>query len=302
MKLIVITGPTACGKTRLAVHLAHNLSGEIISADSRQVYRGMDIGTGKDLEEYRINGVDIPYHLIDIKDPGYEYNVFEYQKDFYKVYEDLTNRSVQPIICGGTGMYIDAILKGYEMVPVPPDPAFRSKMEFLAHEVLIDELSKKRKLHNTTDISSKKRTIRALEIAQYYERNNIEPKEYPSVDAIIFGLDVNREEVKRRITFRLKQRMKHGLIEEVEMLLASGISPEKLKYYGLEYKFVTMYLNGELLRNELFEKLNTAIHQFSKRQMTWFRKMEKEGTKIHWLNGELEVNDQMSLIMSRLKK
>ena len=301
-KLITLLGPTATGKTALATQLAYSLDGEIISADSRQVYREMNIGTGKDLDEYIVNGQAIPYHLIDIHDCGYEYNVFEYQDDFHKAFTDITARQKTPILCGGTGLYIEAVLKGYKMIPVPPNDELRAELEQKEHEELVAILSTKQKMHNTTDTSSKKRTIRALEIALYCEENEIEETVYPKMNTTVIGIHRERDVIKQKITTRLKARLEEGMIEEVQALLNKGIPLDKLKFYGLEYKFIAQYLSSEINYNDMYQRLNTAIHQFAKRQMTWFRKMEKDGTKINWIDGELSMPQKLKAVEELLAK
>ena len=301
--LITILGPTATGKTQLAAHLADRLDGEIISADSRQIYRSMDIGTGKDLDDYTVNGRRIPYHLIDIVDPGYEYNVFEYQHHFYEVYTDIVNRHKQPILCGGSGLYIQAVLEGYKLLHVPPDHELRLKLEQQTDKELEEMLSGLAKLHNVSDTSSRKRMIRAIEIGMYYKVHQIkEMNLYPPINSKIFGINLDRTIVRQRITDRLQFRLNNGMIKEVESILNSGISPDKLKYYGLEYKFITMFILGELSYKEMFSKLNTAIHQFSKRQMTWFRKMEKDGFYIKWIDGSQTIGNKIEVILNDIKK
>lgn len=286
-QLICIVGPTASGKTRYAVQMAYKLGGEIISADSRQVYRGMDIGTGKDLSEYTINGTDIPYHLIDIADPGYKYNIFEYQRDFHKAFDNITSRGKQPILCGGSGLYIEAATQGYSLHEVPPDPKLREELEQHPHEKLVEMLEHYKPLHNTTDTTSRKRLIRALEIAihtQSQEAGAAEAvRKYPPVQARYIGIKVSREERIARIDRRLTHRLQNGMIEEVDSLLKKGLPSEDLIYYGLEYKFVTLYLTGRISREKMEESLAVAIHQFAKRQMTWFRGMERKGIKIEWI-------------------
>jgi tRNA dimethylallyltransferase len=300
-QLITILGPTATGKTAIAAHLAKELGGEVICADSRQVYRGLDIGSGKDLEEYTVEGQFIPHHLIDIHDIGYEYNVFKFQEDFHKCFNDILDRNKVPILCGGTGLYIQAVLDGYKLHPVPVDPELRAKLESREHVDLIEELKSKSRLHNSTDTSTKKRTIRALEIARYYESNDLVREVYPPIDNIVFGISLDRAIVKQRITHRLKERLEMGMIEEVEGLLNQGISEEQLKFYGLEYKFLTQYLGGGINYNDMFQRLNSAIHQFAKRQMTWFRRMEKQGHKIHWIDGNLKMDEKIQFILTSLQ-
>lgn len=286
MDLITILGPTASGKTGVAVKLAHRLNGEIISADSRQVYRRMDLGTGKDLDEYRVNGVAIPYHLIDIAEPGTKYNVFEYQKDFLKAYEDIRSRRKQVIVCGGTGLYLESILRSYRLSPVPQNPALREKLAGKSLEELTDMLRRYKMLHNTTDVDSAQRAIRAIEIADYYAHTPVEDRPFPQLSSYNIGIDVDRDMRRSRITARLHQRLASGMVEEVERLLAEGIPAEDLIYYGLEYKYLTLYVTGALTKQEMQDKLEIAIHQFAKRQMTWFRGMERRGIKIHWMKPE----------------
>ena len=296
-KLIVILGCTATGKTNVAVNLANKINGEVISADSRQVYRGMDVGTGKDLSEFTVDGIEIPHHLIDIVDAGAEYNVFEYQRDFLKAYESIQKRGNQAILCGGTGMYLEAVLKGYRLLDIPNDEQLRAVFENKTTEELVAELLKYKELHNTTDSIERDRIIRAIEIAKYEAENQALINDYPNIEAKIFGIQFDRNVIKERITKRLKHRLKHeGMIEEVEGLIASGVAPERLKFYGLEYKLITQYLLGEIDRMEMFNKLNIAIHQFSKRQATWFRKMEKNGFKINWIDGDLPLEEKINFI------
>lgn len=291
--LIVITGPTATGKTNLAVSLAEKLSGEIISADSRQVYRGMTIGTGKDLDDYNINGRKIPYHLIDICEAGEEYNVFRFKQDFEKVYRDIKSRGYMPVLCGGSGLYIEAILKDYNLINVPPDESLRKELEPKTDEELTDILKSMTALHNISDTSNRKRLIRAIEIAAYQKDKSITTNNIPELNYIIFAIDFERKDLKRRITERLKERLKDGMIEEAQILLESGITKDKLIYYGLEYKYLAEYLDGQYNYNDMFQKLNSAIHRFSKRQMTWFRKMERDGFKINWIDGKLKAQNKI---------
>lgn len=279
-QLIVIIGPTASGKTKYAVKLAAELDGEILSADSRQLYRGMDIGTGKDLEEYNYNGVEIPYHLIDIVEPGYHYNIFQYQKDFHKAFEEIKGRSKVPILCGGSGLYIEAVTEGYQLEEVEPDYKLRGELEGHSTEKLIEMLKERRALHNSTDITSRKRLIRALEIAIHSKG---EVQSYPPIECLFIGMKVSKEERWKRIERRLKERFKEGMVEEVERLMEGGVTAEQLIYYGLEYKFITLYLTGKLSREEMEQQLLVAIRQFSKRQMTWFRRMERRGVVIEWV-------------------
>ncbi|MDD3273668.1 MAG: tRNA (adenosine(37)-N6)-dimethylallyltransferase MiaA [Bacteroidales bacterium] len=281
--LICILGPTASGKTRYAVNMALERGGEIISADSRQVYRGMDIGTGKDLSEYEVDGVKVPYHLIDIAEPGSKYNIFQYQKDFRAVYDSILFRGRQPILCGGSGLYIESVTMGYNLAEVPPNSELRERLEALPMGELIEMLKSYKQLHNTTDIDSKKRAIRALEIAIFDANNNVERSVNPKINTRFIGIDISREERIRRIDKRLDERLEQGMVEEVQRLLNSGIDSEDLIYYGLEYKFVTLYILGRLTFDEMRRLLATAIHQFAKRQMTWFRGMERRGIVIEWV-------------------
>ena len=294
--LITILGPTASGKTPLAAALADRLGTEIISGDSRQVYRRMDLGTGKDLVDYTVEGRQVPYHLIDIVEPGYKYNVFEYQRDFLKAYKEITAKGKLPILCGGTGMYIESVLKGYRLLPVPENPELRSSLEGKTLEELTGILTGYKKLHNSTDVDTAKRAIRAIEIEEYYKQQPPEYREFPSLKSLIIGVDIDRELRREKITRRLKQRLDEGMVEEVRGLLAEGIDPENLIYYGLEYKFLTQYAIGELTFEEMFHQLETAIHQFAKRQMTWFRGMERRGFTIHWLDATLPMEEKIEQI------
>ena len=301
-RMITILGPTASGKTDLATHLAARLNAEIISADSRQVYRGMDIGTGKDLADYVVNGHVIPYHLIDICEPGTKYNLFRYQQDFLDCYEDIRSRGALPILCGGTGLYIEAVLKGYSLSPVPQNPALRTELEGKNLEELTNILVdlKRRNhsvMHNKTDVDSCQRAIRAIEIETYNLTKPTEERQCPPIDSLIIGVDIDREERRRTITKRLKERLKAGMIDEVDGLLKRGIPADDLIYYGLEYKFVTEYLIGKLSYDEMFRQLEIAIHQFAKRQMTWFRGMERRGFTIDWIDAIQSMNDKVEKIL-----
>lgn len=298
--LIVILGPTASGKTTFATHLAKSINGEIISADSRQIYRGMSLGTGKDLDDYAINGINIPYHLIDIVDAGYKYNVFEYQSDFFKALEKVNTNGSFPIMCGGTGMYIEAVLKKYKLINVPVNNELREKLKDKTIDELISILSNFKALHNQTDTDTLKRAVRAIEIETYYQDHPEIIIELPDINPLIIGVNIDRESRRRKITSRLKKRLEEGMIEEVKQLLNSGISPENLIYYGLEYKFLTLYVTGELTYNQMFDKLNIAIHQFAKRQMTWFRGMERKGFQIHWMDALEPVNTRIEKVTSLL--
>ncbi len=291
--LLVVLGPTASGKTALAAQLAYHLDGEILSADSRQVYRGMDIGTGKDLDDYIVSGKPIPYHLIDIAEAGEKYNLFRYQQDFFRSYSDIIRRGKFPIMCGGTGLYLDAIIRNYNLLEVPANPQLRQELEKKSMEELVDMLASMKKLHNKTDIDTKKRVIRAIEIELYYREHPLKRTDYPQIYALVIGVKYDRAIQRQRITERLLKRLEQGMVEEVQKLLDSGLSPEDLIYYGLEYKYITLYLTGELTYDEMVSKLNTAIHKFAKRQMTWFRRMERLGVKIHWIDGHLSLNDKL---------
>ena len=301
LPLITILGPTATGKTSLAVSLANILDAEIISADSRQVYRRMDIGTGKDLSDYQINGKQIPYHLIDIVEPGTKYNLFEYQQDFLKVYTDLCSRSKQAILCGGSGLYIESVLDGYKMTSVPVNEALRAELEGYTDAQLEQRLKSVKKLHNNADFDTRKRTIRAIEIAEYQKTNAAHIPDFPKIDNIIIGVRMEREAVCQSIYNRLKQRLRDGMIDEIQALLDSGISPDDLMYYGLEYKFVTQFLMKEFSYNYMVEHLNIAIHQFAKRQMTWFRRMERNGFKINWIDGLLPLEEKVAKAMEFIR-
>jgi tRNA dimethylallyltransferase len=300
--LLVVLGATATGKTGLAVHLAKEFDGEIISADSRQIYRGMDLGTGKDLEEYVVDETPIPYHLIDIADAGYKYNVFEFQQDFVKAFEAIQKRQKMPVVCGGTGMYLEAVLKGYKLIAVPKDQAFREELEQKSLEELEALLKTYKQLHNNSDVETKKRAIRAIEIERYYKAHPEIEMDYPEMNPLLVGIKFDRETRRDRITFRLKERLKSGMVEEVEALLKSGVAPEDLIYYGLEYKFLTQYVIGELSYDEMFKGLEIAIHQFAKRQMTWFRKMERSGSNIHWLDGHMPLDEKIDQVKEWFKQ
>ena len=294
--LIAILGPTASGKTPFAAALAYELNTEIISADSRQIYRGMDLGTGKDLADYTVNGRTIPYHLIDIADPGYKYNVFEYQRDFLISYESIKQKGCLPVLCGGTGMYLESVLKGYKLMPVPENPELRARLANHSLEELTEILEQYKTLHNSTDVDTVKRAIRAIEIEEYYAVHPVPEREFPKLNSLIIGVDIDRELRREKITRRLKQRLDEGMVDEVRRLTEQGISPDDLIYYGLEYKYLTLYLTGELGYEEMVEKLNVAIHQFAKRQMTWFRKMERDGFDIHWLESGIPMEEKVEVV------
>ena len=306
--MITILGPTASGKTPLAAALAVRIGGEIISADSRQVYRKMDIGTGKDLGDYVVrsqeagDSINVPYHLIDIREPGTKYNLFEYQQDFFDVYQTIRSRGVVPILCGGTGLYIEAVLKGYHLSPVPQNQALRDSLggKSLAELTeMLKELKVKTgsKMHNTTDVDSCQRAIRAIEIETYNVEHPMPRRELPPVDSLIIGVNIDRELRREKITRRLKVRLEDGMVDEVKALLDEGIPAEDLIYYGLEYKFVTEYLTGQLTYDEMFSRLEIAIHQFAKRQMTWFRGMERRGFEIHWIDATLPMEEKIERII-----
>ncbi len=300
-KMITILGPTASGKTSLATALAVRIGAEIISGDSRQVYRNMDIGTGKDLDDYLIDGRQIPYHLIDIVEPGTKYNIYEYQHDFLNVYDEITKRGVPIILCGGSGLYIESVLNGYKLMPVPQNPELRKQLEGkgLAEltEILVSlKQQNHSNMHNTTDVDTSQRAIRAIEIETYYAQTPVEGRNAPVIDSLIIGVNIDREERRRKITDRLKQRLDNGMIDEIKSLLDKGIPAENLIYYGLEYKFITEYLIGKTTYKEMYEGLEIAIHQFAKRQMTWFRGMERRGFTIHWVDAKNSMEENIKEI------
>lgn len=298
--MLAVVGPTACGKTSLAVELAVALDGEILSADSRQVYRGMDIGTGKDLHEYVRGNVQIPVHLVDIADAGDRYNVFEFQRDFLDAYNAVLQNGKLPIMCGGSGMYVESVLRGYRLIPVPENAELRTHLQNKTLDELTEILATYKKLHNNTDTDTVKRAIRAIEIEEYYASCPVEERSFPHINTLVVGVDVEREVRRNRISKRLKARIDEGLIEEVERLLESGITAEQLIYYGLEYKFVTMYITGAITRDEMERELEIAIHQFAKRQMTWFRGMERRGVRIHWIDASLPLYRQIDIIKEKM--
>ena len=299
--MLAVVGPTASGKTSLAVDLALALPGaEILSADSRQVYRGMDIGTGKDLAEYERGGVVVPSHLLDIVDAGEKYNLFEFQRDFLVAYNDIKERNAFPVMCGGSGLYVESVLKGYRLLPVPENPVLRESLECKTLEELTAILAGYKSLHNNTDTDNKKRAIRAIEIEEYYRTCPVEERSFPQINCLTVGVDVDREVRRERITLRLHERLENGMVDEVRALLAKGVSPEQLIYYGLEYKFLTQYIIGGLSYDEMVKGLEIAIHQFAKRQMTWFRGMEKRGVHIHWIDAMLPREKQVEQIKELL--
>ena len=300
-RMITILGPTASGKTPLAASLAKEIGGEIISADSRQVYRRMDIGTGKDLEDYG----DIPYHLIDIAEPGTKYNLFQYQQDFFDAYNNIIGRGKIPILCGGTGLYIEAVLKGYQLSPVPQNPELRKRLEDKTLDELTQMLVELKQqngsnMHNKTDVDSCQRAIRAIEIETYNLQHPVPRRELPPVDSVIIGVNIDREARRQKITNRLKARLEGGMVDEVRSLLNEGIPAEDLIYYGLEYKFVTEYVTGQTTYDEMFQRLEIAIHQFAKRQMTWFRGMERRGFTIHWIDALQPMEEKVRAIIQIL--
>lgn len=300
--LIAILGPTASGKTLFAATLAAELHTEIISADSRQVYRSMDLGTGKDLADYIVNEKQVPYHLIDIANPGYKYNVFEYQRDFLNAYETIRQKGCLPIVCGGTGMYLESVLKGYRLLPVPENQELRNRLAGKSLEELTKILRGYKNLHNTTDVDTAKRAIRAIEIEEFYAHTPIEERPFPALNSLIIGVDIDRELRREKITHRLRQRLAEGMIDEVKQLIEQGIRPEDLIYYGLEYKYLTLYIIGKLNYDEMFQQLEIAIHQFAKRQMTWFRGMERRGFTIHWINARCPMEEKIAFVKAKLKE
>ena len=299
-KLITILGPTASGKTNFAAALAAHLDTEIISADSRQVYRSMDIGTGKDLADYIVDGKEIPYHLIDICNPGAKYNVFEYQHDFHRVYTNISAKGKLPILCGGTGMYIEAVLKGYKLLDVPQNPVLRESLKSKTLSELEQILASYKVLHNKTDVDSAQRAIRAIEIEEYYKNEAPDTNEYEPINSLIIGINIDRELRREKISHRLRARLEEGMVDEVKGIIDSGVKPEDLIYYGLEYKFLTLYIIGELTYNEMVSQLEIAIHQFAKRQMTWFRGMERRGSTIHWIDATLPTEEKIDKVLSLL--
>lgn len=294
--LITILGPTASGKTRLAARLADSIGGEIISADSRQVYRGMDIGTGKDLSDYVVDGRTVPYHLIDIAEPGYKYNVFEFQRDFLAAYESIRSRRHISILCGGTGLYLESVLRGFRLIPVPENPELREQLSTKNLAELTEILASYKTLHNTTDVDTPKRAIRAIEIEEYYRRQPVESRTFPSLHSLTLGVSISREQRRENISRRLRERMAEGMADEVRRLLHKGLAPEDLIYYGLEYKYVTLFVTGSIDADTMTRQLEIAIHQFAKRQMTWFRGMERRGVHIQWLDYALPEAEKIKQI------
>lgn len=297
-ELITIIGPTASGKTAFAAALAARLDTEIISGDSRQVYRSMDIGTGKDLADYMVDGKQIPYHLIDICNPGDKYNVFEYQHDFHKAFEEIRKKGKLPILCGGTGMYIESVLRGFKLLDVPQNPALRESLKGKSLVELEQILASYKVLHNKTDVDSAQRAIRAIEIEEFYKTEAPDKREYAPINSLIIGVDIDRELRREKISRRLRARLDEGMVDEVRAILATGVKPEDLIYYGLEYKFLTLYIIGQLTYDEMVSQLEIAIHQFAKRQMTWFRGMERRGLHIHWLDATLPTDEKINNVLA----
>lgn len=300
-KLITIIGPTASGKTAFAAALAARLDTEIISGDSRQVYRSMDIGTGKDLADYVVDGKQIPYHLIDICNPGDKYNVFEYQHDFHKAFEEIRKKGKLPILCGGTGMYIESVLRGFKLLDVPQNPALRESLKGKSLAELEQILASYKVLHNKTDVDSAQRAIRAIEIEEFYKTEAPDKREYAPINSLIIGVDIDRDLRREKISKRLRARLDEGMVDEVRAILATGVKPDDLIYYGLEYKFLTLYIIGQLTYDEMVSQLEIAIHQFAKRQMTWFRGMERRGLHIHWLDATLPTDEKINNVLALIQ-
>lgn len=300
-ELITIIGPTASGKTAFAAALAARLDTEIISGDSRQVYRTMDIGTGKDLADYVVDGKQIPYHLIDICNPGDKYNVFEYQHDFHKAFEEIRKKGKLPILCGGTGMYIESVLRGFKLLDVPQNPALRESLKGKSLVELEQILTSYKVLHNKTDVDSAQRAIRAIEIEEFYKTEAPDKREYAPINSLIIGVDIDRDLRREKISRRLRARLDEGMVDEVRAILATGVKPEDLIYYGLEYKFLTLYIIGQLTYDEMVSQLEIAIHQFAKRQMTWFRGMERRGLHIHWLDATLPTEEKINNVLALIQ-
>lgn len=298
--MLIVTGITATGKTTLAAHTAAQLNGEIISADSRQVFRRMSLGTGKDLDDYIIEGKKIPYHLIDIREPGETYSVFNFQQDFLKAYNDIRNRGKFPVMSGGTGLYVESVVQRYKLLDVPRNEKLRNSLANKSLEELAQQLASMKSMHNQTDIDTRKRAIRAIEIATYYQQNQIEKTDIPPVRCLIVAPSFDRAQIRKRITLRLEERLNEGMADEVQQLINEGITPEKLISYGLEYKYLTWYLTGKMDYRHMKERLNIAIHQFAKRQMTWFRRMQRKGITIHWIDGYLPLSEKVHKVMKLL--
>jgi tRNA dimethylallyltransferase len=299
--MLTILGPTATGKTQLAALVAQKIDGEILSADSRQIYRGMNLGTGKDLADYTVEGRQIPYHLVDIADAGSQFNVFEFQRQFIQAYHDIRARRKFPVFCGGSGLYLEAVLRGYKLTQVPSDKQRREELSGLSLEELGRILKSYKTVHNSSDTETKNRAIRAIEIEEYLLLHPDPVFDFPEINSLIVGIQYDRDTRRERITSRLKQRLAEGMVEEVQGLLDSGLTIEELTWYGLEYKYITLYLSGQMAEDEMIERLNIAIHQFAKRQMTWFRKMERDGFEIRWLDGFMPVEEKIAYILECLK-
>ena len=297
-ELITIIGPTASGKTAVSCAVAARLHSAVISGDSRQVYRSMDIGTGKDLNEYFVDNQQIPYYLIDICQPGSRYNIFQYQRDFHNIFSQLKNKNIVPVLCGGSGLYIEAVLRGYNLPDVPENKILRNSLKNKTLEELTAILATYKTLHNTTDTSSPQRVIRAIEIACFSQKNNLQLCEFQPINSLIIGIDIEREARREKISQRLKNRLESGMVDEIKNLLANGVSADDLIYYGLEYKYVTQFVLGQISNNEMFTQLEIAIHQFAKRQMTWFRGMERRGLKIHWLEWQMPLSEKVDYILN----
>ncbi len=302
MNLITVLGPTAGGKTSFAAHLAKELNTEIISADSRQIYKGMDLGSGKDIDDYTVDGVNIPYHLIDILPAGEKYNVFRYQKDFFNVYQQVTAKGKTPILCGGTGLYLESVVKNYQLIDVPANPELRKNLEQYSLPELKEKLAQMKTLHNDTDTDTKKRAIRAIEIETFILENPKVVPSYPKIDSIVFGIKNPRDIERAKIRIRLEQRLDEGMVEEINNLIKSGVKAEDLIYYGLEYKYVTLYAIGQMSFNDMKEQLYIAICQFAKRQMTWYRRMERMGVYINWIDARLPMEQKISFAIEKLRR
>lgn len=294
--MITILGPTASGKTTVAANVAYRMNGEVISADSRQVYRNMNIGTGKDYDDYSIEGREVSCHLLDICEAGEKYSVYRYQKDFLTVYNEIVSREKLPVMCGGTGMYIESILEGYRLISVPVNYSLRDNLEGKSMEELTNILKAYKELHNITDITRRETTVRAIEIAKYYSDHNYEESELPEIDSLVVGIKFDRNSRRKRISDRLRARFEDGMVEEVKSLLESGVSEETLIYYGLEYKFITWYLQEKISYDEMFSQLETSIHKFAKRQMTWFKRMERKGINIRWMDGYMSLDEKIEKV------
>ena len=301
MNLITILGPTAGGKTSFAAHLAHALGTDVISADSRQVYRGMDIGSGKDVDDYIVDGSPVKCHLIDILDAGEKYNVFRYQRDFFDVYNQIRAAGRTPIMCGGTGLYIEAVIRNYQLIDVPANPELRARLEHYSLEELKEMLAAMKTLHNTTDTDTKKRAIRGIEIETFIKENPKVVPSYPKIEPLIFGVKNPRPIEREKIRIRLEERLDNGMVDEMRSLIASGVNPDDLIYYGLEYKYVTLYAIGKMNYDEMKEQLYIAICQFAKRQMTWYRRMERMGVHINWIDGQLPMERKIRFAMEVVK-